>query len=444
MTREKAALGLPFVVFLGVYAAAIGHGFISDDFLWILDSRVQHARDLAALFLKTTGFYRPVVGLTFALDYVVFGTQPIGYALTNLLLASLCALLLFEVGRELGLPAAAAVLSAALWLLNPHGINTAIIWMSGRTSLLLTSGSLGAALLLLRGRPFAAFIPAAVALFSKEEAFLLPLVLFAWWMIVTRQKRPTAATIAVWWACALALVGAYLAMRFQTNAMTPWNAPSYYRFTHDPAVFARNVFEYADRTMTFSTGFLLLTWLILRPAAVRPTATVTLCGAAWIAGGYALTVFLPVRSSLYACFPSAGACLIAGDIAARCWASSTQAARHRAIVAGVLVTLAMAPVYILRNRTTIANARFTSETLRQIDARARALPAGSTVLILDDRHKRPNVETAFNTALPDAYELISGRRLRFWIEPELQYARAAGMTPPCALCVAARIDLRAR
>src|SRR5690348_12024575 len=115
MSREKAALAVPFVVFFGVYAVAIGHGFISDDFLWILDSRVQHVGDLAALLLKTTGFYRPVVGLTFALDYALFGTHPIGYALTNLVLASLCALVLFRIARELGLPAGAAVLSAALW-----------------------------------------------------------------------------------------------------------------------------------------------------------------------------------------------------------------------------------------------------------------------------------------------------------------------------------------
>lgn len=444
MSREKAALAAPFLLFAGVYAVAIGHGFISDDFLWILDSRVRHADDLAGLFLRTTGFYRPVVGLTFALDYAIFGTHPVGYALTNLLLASLCALVLLQVARELGLPAAAAALSAALWLLNPHGINTAIIWMSGRTALLLTLGSLGAALLLLRGHPFVAFVPAAAALFSKEEAVLLPVILFAWWMIVRRQDRPSAAAIALWWSCALALLGAYLAIRFQTNAMTPWNAPSYYRFTHDPAVFMRNVFEYADRAMTFSSAVLLLAWIIMRPAAARPSATVTLCGMVWIAGGYGLTVFLPVRSSLYACFPSAGACLIAGDIAARCWAASTDAGRRRAVVAGVVAALAMTPVYVLRNRTTIANARFTSNALRQISARADALPNGSTVVILDDRHRKPNVETAFNTSLADAFELVSGRRLRFWVEPELQYARLAGMTPPCPVCIAARVDLRRR
>jgi hypothetical protein len=39
------------------------------------------------------------------------------------------------------------------------------------------------------------------------------------------------------------------------------------------------------------------------------------------------------------------------------------------------------------------------------------------------------VETAFNLALSDAFELASGRRLRFWVEPELQHAKLAGLVP---------------
>ena len=84
---NRIAAVLPFVVFLAIYGAAIGHGFISDDFGWILDSRVHGARDLAALFARSSGFYRPIVGLTFAADYALFDAHPLGYGLTNLALA---------------------------------------------------------------------------------------------------------------------------------------------------------------------------------------------------------------------------------------------------------------------------------------------------------------------------------------------------------------------
>src|SRR5262245_11296569 len=237
MTRlGAAALALPFVVFIAVYGAAVGHGFVADDFGWILDSRVQTLHDLGALFFKSSGFYRPMVGLTFAADYALFGTSPLGYGLTNVCFAGICGVLLFLVARELGLAEGASLVAVALWLLNPHGINTAVIWMSGRTSLLLTMGSLAAVLLVLRGRPFLALLPAAFALFSKEEAFLLPAVLFLWWMTFRRDNLPSRTQIALWVGCAGLLLGVYLALRFQTGAMTPWTAPPYYRFTANPRI----------------------------------------------------------------------------------------------------------------------------------------------------------------------------------------------------------------
>ena len=189
----RLALAVPFVVFLGVCGLSVGHGFVSDDFGWILHSRVSSLREIPSLFLQSSGFYRPIVGLTFAADYAIFGNHPLGYGLTNLALA-LVAPLLFLVARELSLPWGAAIFAAALWLLNPHGMNTAILWMSGRTSLMLTMGSLGAAWLVLRGRPFIALVPAAVALFAKEEAFLLPAILFGWWFAFRPDDAASSRT----------------------------------------------------------------------------------------------------------------------------------------------------------------------------------------------------------------------------------------------------------
>lgn len=445
-TLNKFALALPFVVFLAIYGASVGHGFVADDFAWILDSRVHGAHDLAALFFKSSGFYRPVVGVSFAADYAIFGTHPLGYGLTNVLFASVSAILLFFVARELALPDGAALVAVALWLLNPHGINTAILWMSGRTSLLLTMGSLAAVLTLLRGHPFLALLPAGFALFSKEEAFLLPAVLFLWWMTFRRDDPPSRRQIGLWMACAAGLIAGYLALRFQTGAMTPWNAPPYYRFTIDPRIIAINIREYADRAMTFPAAVAAVAWIVLRPA--RPHAlgsrAIVLCGAAWIVGGYGLTVFLPVRSSLYACYPSVGACLIAADVASRCWEAAEAAAHRRAVAAGLVATLAMTPIYLLRNRTTLANARFSTSVLETIAQGTRDVPDGSIVVVVDDRTRKPNVETAFNTALPEAFELTSGRRLTFWVEPELQHARLAGWTRPCAGCAAVRVDVRRR
>ena len=219
------ALAVPFAVFLGIYAVSVGHGFVADDFGWILDSRVSSIAGVPALFLKSSGFYRPLVGLTFAADYAVFGNHPLGYGLTNLALAIVCGVLLYAVARELLLPSGAALLAVALWLLNPHGINTAILWMSGRTSLMLTLGSLGAVWLVLRGRPFAALAPAAIALFAKEEAFLLPAILLMWWYAFRPDDLPKRKAIA-WCVAAGALVGVYLALRVPDRRDDPVDGAS--------------------------------------------------------------------------------------------------------------------------------------------------------------------------------------------------------------------------
>ena len=444
MTRlQRVALAVPFAVFLGIYAVSVGHGFVADDFGWILDSRVSSIAGVPALFLKSSGFYRPLVGLTFAADYAVFGNHPLGYGLTNLALAIVCGVLLYAVARELLLPSGAALLAVALWLLNPHGINTAILWMSGRTSLMLTLGSLGAVWLVLRGRPFAALAPAAIALFAKEEAFLLPAILLMWWYAFRPDDLPKRRMIA-WCVAAGALVGVYLALRFQTGAMTPWTAPPYYRFTGNPAVIGRNIFEYADRAMTFSAAVVVLALLLLRPAAPYDwySRRVLICGAAWIVGGYGLTVFLPVRSSLYACFPSVGACLIAGDLAARRWRVATPASRQRVAVAGMVAAVGLTPIYVLRNRASLANARFSSAVLRDLNAATAAIPEGETVVVLDDRTRRPNIETAFNVALDEAFELASGRRMNFWVEPALQHAALAGLVRPCPTCARLTVTVK--
>jgi hypothetical protein len=69
---HKLALIVPFGVF---FLTSVGQGFVADDFGWILDSRVARLADVPSRFQRSTGFYRPVVGLTFAADYLALRFQ---------------------------------------------------------------------------------------------------------------------------------------------------------------------------------------------------------------------------------------------------------------------------------------------------------------------------------------------------------------------------------
>src|SRR5258708_26938161 len=129
-------------------------------------------------------------------------------------------------------------------------------------------------------------------------------------------------------------------------------------------------------------------------------------------------------------------------MAGRRWPAATPGSRRVVAIAGIVVALGLTPVYLLRNRTTIANARFSSSVLRDLASATAAVPDGATVIVVDDRHRRPNVETAFNLALGDAFELASGRRLRFWVEPALQHAISAGLARPCPTCAHLTVTIR--
>ena len=74
--RLLLAAGVLCAAFLVIYLPDIGHGFLKDDFVWILSSRATDLTDAVALFKANVGFYRPLVSLTFAADYGVWGMEP--------------------------------------------------------------------------------------------------------------------------------------------------------------------------------------------------------------------------------------------------------------------------------------------------------------------------------------------------------------------------------
>src|SRR5262245_11585957 len=155
---------VPLLALALAYLPDLGHGFVKDDFAWILGSRVAHLAELPRLFLQQNGFYRPLVAVSFALSDRLFGPRPFPYGLTNFALVVLAGAGIYALGRALRMPWGAALLAAALWALNPHGVGGAILWISGRTSLLLIVFALGAALALVRGHVVLAGILCAGAL----------------------------------------------------------------------------------------------------------------------------------------------------------------------------------------------------------------------------------------------------------------------------------------
>src|SRR5262249_37505462 len=115
--RDVATALLLILVTLAVFAPALGNGFVDwDDDRNFLGNPHYRGLGLAQLtWMATsalTGHWIPLTWLTLAVDYRVWGMNPVGYHLTSVLLHAAAAVLLFLVARRLlraALPAASAL-----------------------------------------------------------------------------------------------------------------------------------------------------------------------------------------------------------------------------------------------------------------------------------------------------------------------------------------------
>jgi hypothetical protein len=419
-----AACSAPALVFLAVYVPAAGHGFISDDFAWILHNRLRSASDIWRIATQDNGFYRPAVAFSFALNELAFDLNPRAYGLINVALAVLCGVAVFHLGRALDQPRGASAFAACAWLLNLHGVNMAILWISGRTALLATAAAAACAAAVLRRRLVLAAAFLLLAVTSREDAIMLPVVTAVWWYVRAQDKRDKAMTWK-WLFISAGVVAGYLIARSTTGAMTPATAPPYYQVTSSLAAIGRNAAEYGDRTMTTTAAALMFLAILVRPRLRfldRRSAITVACGGLWLIAFVMPALLLPVRSSLYACLPSVGPCIAAAAIAERWWADATHAARRQVLAAAVVVPVALWPVYLARNARWVGMAEFSTAAIAELKSATAGLPDDSDILIVDDRTHRMSVASVFSTMLRDAFLVTSGRYMTFYVEPPVPYA----------------------
>jgi protein O-mannosyl-transferase len=183
--------GVPALVFAMaalVYLPSLWGGFLYDDLAILVDNR--RIQDLSALqnILRYEPA-RPLLGLTWALNYAVAGTRPWPYHLVNLLIhaanAALVASLLGWIARRAQRPdpAAVALWGGALFAVTPMAVES-VAYIASRSTLL--SACLGLCCLRLavglfdgpsRLRQAGALVLLALALATKEDAAAVPLLL---------------------------------------------------------------------------------------------------------------------------------------------------------------------------------------------------------------------------------------------------------------------------
>lgn len=415
-TSPLVPLLLGGLIWTALYAPAAGHGFIKDDFTWIAQSRLDDG-EWTKLGQASTGFFRPVISATFALNHALSGLEPFWYGQTNVLLAAACMAAVFYLCRGVRMGAGASAFAALAWGFNFHGVNLAVLWISGRTSLVSTLAVTLAAGAWVRDRRWLALFFATAGMLAKEDAFVAPALLAIWSALEPGGSAPSRVRFALarsWpiWLAAAACLG----LSWRSGAFTPLSAPEFYRYQADISVLLVNGLHYLDRSTVASALGLGVLWLLAgRPRVWHATdRRVVVFGALWWLVALLPTVLLPVRSSLYVLLPVVGIVLIAGAVTDAVLRVSDESARRRVAVGLLIALVVLSPVYMLRNRRLVREA----DLSRAIVGELERLPGeGGVVVLHDDRVDRPFAEHALGGLAREAALLVTHGRLELWISP---------------------------
>jgi tetratricopeptide (TPR) repeat protein len=174
-----------------VYLNAFGHEFVLDDTRIIRDNlRIRSLANVPDLFRSSywgiagaQSLYRPLVLVTYAVNYAVNGLSTFGYTAVNVVLHAAVSVLLFSLVRSLGASRVAAGIVGIAFAVHP--VHTeAVTGIAGRTELLAAFFFLIALLchrVFARSQQWAyaaaAWVAFACALLSKESAITLLLVI---------------------------------------------------------------------------------------------------------------------------------------------------------------------------------------------------------------------------------------------------------------------------
>lgn len=194
--RNAAMLLVPMAIAVLAHAWSLNEPFLAEDFA--RQARIHDQADSQFSWLPSLAdfqgmsFFRPLIELSFGLDFWLWGTSTTGYHVTNLVLfAAVCGLTTALSWRLVGDRFVAGV-AGTLLAVSPV-VSEVVVWVTGRGGMIPTIIVLGAALATLTPRRprFLYLVPTLflLGLFAKEWVVAFAPVLVVMRIVVTRTPH---------------------------------------------------------------------------------------------------------------------------------------------------------------------------------------------------------------------------------------------------------------
>jgi protein O-mannosyl-transferase len=318
----RYAIVILVILCVAVYIRTVGLKFVDYDDNYFIITKSDFNSHIGNIFTAFARglfdnfdnvYYRPVFQVDMILDYQLFGDSPAGYHFFNLLSHCIAVILLFLFFGRLKIDRLTAFLLSALFAVHPV-LSQAVAWIPGRNDVLLMIFLLSCILVTLKYQESpgpllwaAQFVLFLLALFTKETAMILPLILIILTVYVLKTGWKNMVPLIAGWV--IALVGWYFARHFAVAG----------RMEHPvdgiiPTVFARipAILEYLGKTIfpvnlsvfplisgvTVSWGIAALAFLVALVTFSKSwTKPLTLFGALWFILFILPVLIIPVITS---------------------------------------------------------------------------------------------------------------------------------------------------
>lgn len=227
LLRERRGLLLVLLATTLLYLPSLSAEFVGfDDYEYVMKNPDVRAPDVLRVFdlgTTTVADWTPVVTLSHALEFRLFGLDARAYHVTNLLLHLACVTLVYCLLLDLDLSASLALLATLVFAIHPLQVES-VAWVSARKNLLAMLFGLAFCREFLAARPLSATLFLLLALASKGTAVAFPLWAAVPWAcrLGALPRRRGALWVIVF--CGLAAARGLLSVTSQASVIATRDA----------------------------------------------------------------------------------------------------------------------------------------------------------------------------------------------------------------------------